>query len=460
VARALSSEVQEQHVDVFIIGGGVAGAVAASVAAKRGLRVCLIKNSHGATGHSSGAFDMVPGGASSNFEPRAALAGSRHWIDAVLARAEQMPSHPYARFRASRDLLADALDHYRSLAHSMDYQLRSGGDNQIVATDLGTLKECLLAPKSQHWDLREMPAGAHIAVAGFEGFSGFDPICAASTLSQLLAVCGKPVRVSAFSVSLGTTPAGDTPAQVIRAFDQGEASERLGEELKKIAGKHETLQVFLLPALLGVQAHERCMRTISQHVPVPVRELVSSQIPSAPGLRLSAALSGALNKLGVDVIEGAASLAHEENGSVKAMRVLPLASAQRPGQPGLMCFAKTVVLCTGRFFAGGMANHANIQEAIFGLPIWADGVPIDDASTHLFTGEHSTDAHALFAAGVHYDGHWRALDRFGNARARNLFVAGSLLHGYDPSMSGTAMGVAAMTGYAAGLSASTYAGAP
>jgi glycerol-3-phosphate dehydrogenase subunit B len=446
---------REQHVDVLVIGGGVCGVVAATLAAKQGLKVCLVKNSHGATGHSSGAVDVISPniGAESVFE----MLSSRgtHWLDGLEKFGRQNIGHPYARVHSARELLVAALAHYTSLLPSIDYVLKDDGTNHLATTDFGTVKECLLVPSRMCWDIRDAKADTHIGVVGIEGFSAFNPHSVASTLSQLLAKGGLSLRVSSFLVPLKDNPPVTTAAQVMHAFERTDTAFGFAQALAQIAAQQRDFSVIFLPALLGVYNHLACFRTIQQHVSIPVRELLSSQIPSAPGLRLSAALLIALRDFGVEVIEGVAKLGREEQDLVNSIHVSPLPGSTTLHEP-MTLLPKAVILSTGRYFSGGMTTEGAIQESVFSLPIWADNLCIDDTSTHMFLGTMADDAHPLFRAGIHYDDHWRPLDRYGAVRATNLFAAGSLLGGYDPSISGTALGVAILTGYAAGMHASRY----
>jgi glycerol-3-phosphate dehydrogenase subunit B len=90
--------------DVLVVGGGMAGGIAALAARAAGARVALVRRSPGATALSSGAISVAPDLGGLPGEP---LASRRGPLDAAIRLAAAWPDHPYALAGVAR--LGEAL---------------------------------------------------------------------------------------------------------------------------------------------------------------------------------------------------------------------------------------------------------------------------------------------------------------------------------------------------------------
>ena len=92
--------------DVLVVGGGLAGAVAALAARKAGARVALSRRAPGATALSSGAIST---GADPTALPGAFLGARAGVADSARRLAAVRPRHPYAVAGERLDRLEEAL---------------------------------------------------------------------------------------------------------------------------------------------------------------------------------------------------------------------------------------------------------------------------------------------------------------------------------------------------------------
>src|SRR5205085_11387191 len=126
--------------------------------------------------------------------------------------------------------------------------------------------------------------------------------------------------------------------------------------------------------------------------------------------------------------------------------------------------AAAVVLAGGRFLGGGIVAEqatGRLRESALGLPAFAGQrsriVPL--MSEELFA-QRLRGRHAGLAAGLRADAGLRALDDGGapaSADGAPVFAAGAALGGFDPASGDGGLGVAAVTGCAAGRRAAEAA---
>jgi glycerol-3-phosphate dehydrogenase subunit B len=166
--------------DVLVVGGGLAGAIAALAARASGARVALARRGPGATALSSGAIGV----ATDLWAPPAAPFSSR--LDAFSAArriAASRPEHPYAVVRAGLEQLEEAV---AFAAAELSSVLAPPGPRPLVlATPYGVAVECALAQRTMvSGDLASVRGT--VAVVGFRGHLGFDALLVAGGLARRL----------------------------------------------------------------------------------------------------------------------------------------------------------------------------------------------------------------------------------------------------------------------------------
>ncbi len=178
--------------DVLVLGGGMAGAMAALSARAGGARVALIRRSPGATALSSGAIAVAPDLGAGPAEP---LAWRRGPVDAARRLAALRPEHPYALVGPDLARLPEAL---AFTARALDPLLSPALDRpRFLATPLGGAAGAALCQRSMAaGDL--LTARGPLAVVGFRGHLGFD----AGLVAAGLARCVPRGGPEAFSVEV------------------------------------------------------------------------------------------------------------------------------------------------------------------------------------------------------------------------------------------------------------------
>ncbi len=419
--------------DVLVLGGGLAGAVAALAARERGARVALLRRAPGASALSSGAVgvawdaDALPG------EP---LRSRRGWLESARRLAARRAEHPYA-------LLGDRL---RDLPVALAF---AAGElpsvlspplerNRFLATAHGAALACgLCQPSMVAGDLLEVRG--KLAVGGFRGHLGWDARLIAGGLASCVAIGGpEPVPVE---LDLFTGQGLLRPHELARALELPGAAEEAGRRLREVlpAGAGAAL----LPPVLGFDPAARVAERIAAAAGLPVAELLAD-LPSVPGLRLQEALEARLRAAGVELVEASVEL------------------SEGPGAPlfagGRELIADAWVLATGRFTGGGIVRRGRLREPLLGLPVHAGGEDPAGPRLHARPPAALTQAgcfqpQPLLAAGLRVDAELRPLGEDGRLAHPRLYAAGAVIGGHEPAQDGTGLGVAILTGWLAGRGA-------
>lgn len=441
--------------DVLVVGGGVAGALAAARAREQGARVTLVHRPGGGTSSSSGAVDvaddltgLVPGGALDPFDR-----GGR-WRRAADVVAARQPRHPYARCGdKARERLREAMSLLKQLAGDVELVERDDGQNHVVLTQLGTVKRAAFVQKSQLLDLASLQLGGGddvlVGIVEPMDLAGFSARSVVHMLSWILGLskAGADKRVQLTTVVVERTLPGrevyGSPFEMASRLDDPPTRAAFIEALKAALRKQTRPPAhLLLPPILGIEKSAAALADLERALARPVREMLA--LPgSAPGERLQRALIASVRKKGVAVLEGAAV-----QGSVADRRASAVVVEGRQLRVELK--PKTVILAGGRFFGGGITRDGVARETLFGLPVMTGGNLVGDS----FIGDHLGDGpdgeHPIFRAGVAVDQALRPLDPSGSVALENVLCAGSVVEGWDPARDGTGAGVAALTGFLAG----------
>lgn len=415
--------------DVLVVGGGMAGALAALSARAHGAWVVLARRSPGATALSSGAVSVAP-----DLEgvPGAPLASRRPTLESAERLARVRPDHPYARMGVSA--LGEALAF--ATAQLGAVLAPPLARRRFVATAFGSVVGCATCQHSiAAGDLLAVPG--LLAVAGFRGHASFDEGLVASGLARY-APRGGP-HVLPFEVTVPGLVRGDARRdEIARALDAPGGAEALGEALRRAVPAGAA--AVLVPPVLGLDPAARAFERVRDAVGLPVAETLSD-VPSVPGLRLHRAIEARLHAAGVELLQG------------------ELAGAPAPGDPvtvgGRTVYATSWVLASGRFVGGGVSRRGVLVEPALHLPVQAaEGL---EAGVHLaarpaasLTVRDRRAPQPLLSAGVRVDASLRPLDERGRPVHPQLFAAGAVLGGHEQATDGTGLGVAILSGVLAG----------
>lgn len=439
--------------DVLVIGGGAAGMLSAITAARLGSRVVVIRQGDGATGQSSGAVDV----ADAQLE-RVPGADEDPWSvgpsidESVMQLVARRPRHPYARIgergrarlQESLELLVDALG---PLGYSS-----FDGNNRVLVTQLGTSKRSALSSAHCCLDLANLSASATIAVCNVVSLGDFDAVRVQRMLKWVGSLGGHDIDVRVIPVAATFEGAGPFSHGRRMAAFMDESRHALAFAHALAAAVHDAgcaPDCVFLPPILGVRRAVEVRETVTEIVGCTVSEVLA--LPqSAPGARMSETLLRSAERAGVVVRHGEVQQVRRDKNRA--------ASVQLQVQGELLHLApRAIVLCSGRYFAGGLKVRQGARESILGLPVVVDGQPLGSRFVGDFLGATPDDDHPLFRAGIAYNQSLQPLTEWGELFAENVFAAGSVLEGYDPARDGSGLGVCALTGLLAGESAARYA---
>ncbi len=422
--------------EVLVIGGGMAGCIAALSARRAGAQVRVVRRALGATALSSGAIDVAadpvaPGGdwPSHLISP---LEGARAW-------SRIRPNHPYA-------VLKDRLDR---LEESLQFAAQALGglvtgplaQNALLPTPLGTVKPSAMGQRNVLGaDVATLPA--RVVLVSFP----LNPLANAQLVARGIE---EAARALGRSVSVTVAESGylnafedalRTPFELGERLDAPFALETLAEDLRRRLP--EGTQAVLLPPVLGRRrpnlAEELGRLLGASSGGLRCAELLSPA-PSLPGVRLQEALDEALRRADIRLDEGEvdATGAREERFRLGEETLTP----------------RAVVLATGKYIGGGISREARFRETLLNLPVVAGGRVVSDEHVSTLTTDALVQEQAEFRAGVKVDSDLRPLGVHGEVAHPRLFAAGAVLCGYDPATDKTGLGVAIFTGYLAGEAA-------
>ena len=422
---------------VAVIGGGLAGIMAALSARREGSEVTLLSRSLGRTALSSGLLALadIPGLRYS--------AGDFVIDDLVASLLELRPHHPYAKIERPRSDLLRAL----SLLIRVTGDLYASPDENLRILDfpneIGALSRAQLGPKGRLASRDLKDEDLHLKVVGFHGFPRFR----LGYIGQLLeTIAGKGCRVEEVELNIsnnfGLFP---TPVSLARFLDDEEGLGHLIDELKPIQESRRA-DVLVFPPVLGWKRTDIAER-ISEEVGADVYELSPAQF-SVPGMRLVDRLHEALDAESVKRVS-ANITGFQANGE----RLAAVVGAT--DEDGEKIFeADAFVLATGKYLAGGIRHgYGRFEEAIFDLPLWESETIIERQFVERLTDRDFLAAQRLSRIGLRVDRSWRPLNRDLRPEYDNLFAAGHVLGGFDPYLDGSSQGVDLVTGFLAGQKA-------
>lgn len=418
---------------VLVVGGGMAGAVAALAARQAGASVALARRGPGGTALSGGAVGVAPDPGAPASMP---FALRLRPLEAARRLAALRPAHPYAIAGVAR--LGEALDF---AARELPELLAPFEDRaRFLVTAGGGVAECGLCQRTQLAGDLAAARGLLVAV-GFRGHLGWDPRPWAAAVSRLSAAGAPPAAWVEAELFTGADEGTLAPHELARALERPGAAEAAGAAVR--AALPAGAAVALLPPVLGLDPEARVAERIAAAAGLPVAEVLAD-VPSVPGLRLQAALETRLRAAGVELLSGPV----EAEGWPRR----PLRLSGRDLEAGAL------VLATGRYLGGGLVRHGELRESLLGLPVEASlpgesGLHLAGRPPPSLTRAERRAPQPLLAAGLRVDAAMRPLDESGRPAQPRLFAAGAVLGGYENAADGTGLGVAILTGYLAGREA-------
>ena len=388
--------------DVIVIGGGLAGFMAAAVAASRKQKVTLLTYGSGSLPLASGAIDF----------------GS----------LENLPKHhPYKKI-GSKNIDA-AAKFFVDVAAQANLPYVGGLGKKIpVVTAVGTLKYSALVPESM--DASHLTDKKKIFVAQIKGLKDFYAPMLAENLKKYFP--NKSFEVAKIDLKLlgGRDITCMDAAQLLTDNEQS-----LANELKALnAGNDDAI---ILPPILGVAGN------FSRDV---VKTQLRAQIiettclpPSPPGIRLQRAFMKYLQNSGVRIFENSKVVRGIFDGKKVTGVVVENVVREK------IFRAKKIILATGGFYSGGiqMRDFDNPREPIFNLPVFFPTGAENWSNQQLF----SDKPQGFATTGIFTNENLNPVDEDGKVLFENLHVVGANLGGVDKIFERSTGGIAIASAY-------------
>ncbi|MGY5872024.1 MAG: anaerobic glycerol-3-phosphate dehydrogenase subunit GlpB [Candidatus Thorarchaeota archaeon] len=438
--------------DLVVIGGGMAGLVAGTIAAEAGLNTVLLRKGQSATAYSSGAIDAI------GYAPEASEAFDSP-EEGLFILSRLYPLHPYSVIgyddriepekiidtivERTRETVSWLKTHLDGSLAPLDGEFDS---NIHPITILGTTKPTCLIQKSMNCGNLTDREDSVLLFVGISGYADFNPSAAAQTyLEDRIATGSSPRKVA--HCMLQVMPFGKSynlsSIELARHLDHEGSIESIAEQLKEHIQQVGATHV-AFPPILGIQNALMNKTKLEEMTGTTVFELLGFP-PSIPGQRLQKSLETIFVKSGGKLLLGHEVISYERDG-----QVLKSITAKTPRRH-VMIDAKAFLLATGKYIGGGIAGDENgLKETVFDLmPVTgdyhsaADIIPSRSTSTLSI----SPMGQPIQSCGLSVDPEFRPVIEEGTEWAVNLFAAGAVLAGYNYSIEKSGLGVAATSGF-------------
>ncbi|WP_115864358.1 glycerol-3-phosphate dehydrogenase subunit GlpB [Halorussus litoreus] len=489
--------------DVVVVGGGLAGMVAALAAARQGAGVRVLSHADSTLQSASGLVDVLGYPAAAG--DRNAVASGRG-SEAVGERPAEngvgdgttengvgdgttengvgdettengvgggtacgpvadpfdaipdLPErHPY------RTVGVETVREALALFDEATGNLYRGGHtdrNALVPTHGGTVKPTARYPATVAEGLASDDRPT--LLVGFETVTDFDAPLAADHLRA----AGVPFEVRGATVRFpGEFRADAARTRLADALDANERVERVRDGGGRGAGgsysttlpARRALAAAVephldgaervgFPALLGQHETEAVLADLEAELGAAVFEVPTGS-PSVPGMRLAGALRRACREAGVRFTTGNPVVNYETTGNGEQDGEIAAVRVDRNGAT-VPFHAAEFVLATGGLVGKGVdSDRESVREPIFDCH-----VPHPEDRYDWFADGAFGD-HPFARFGVAVDDDLRPLDSAGDATFPNLRAAGAVLGGYDFAAEKSGSGVSLATGLAAGRAA-------
>ncbi len=395
--------------DVIVIGGGLAGLMAAAVAASRGQKVTLLTYGSGSLPLASGAIDFLNAKA-----PDAAI--------------KNLPAHhPYKKIGLKNIDAAAKFFCEVAAQYNLPYNGRLSAQIPIV-TAVGTLKYSALVPESM--DASKLIDKKKIFVAGVKGLKDFYAAMIADNLKKYFP--DKIFEVATLDLELlgGRDITCMDAAQILTGNEQ-----ILADGLKKLNATED--DAIILPPILGLEGNSS-RAEVKPQLRAEIFETTCLP-PSPPGIRLQRAFIKFLQKAGVRILENSKVVRGVIDGK-KVSGVVVENAVREKTFP-----ARKIILATGGFYSGGltMREFDAPKEPIFDIPVFFPQGENNWSNRNLFENR----PQGFSMTGIFTNENLNPVDENGAVLFENLHVVGANLGGVDKIFERSMGGVAISSAY-------------
>lgn len=409
--------------DVIVIGGGLAGLMAAATAARQGKKVTLLTKGAGTLTVGSGVIDVL------GYVNATAVISPYQSITALSA------DHPYTIM--GRETVEQGLESFLAICREEGYPFTGSLHQNIwLPTVAGTLKPSCLAPESMN--PLGMECAAKVVVVGFQGLKDFYPRLVVKGLKH-----SAPYRSNYHIVGIDLQLTGGRDVTFLDIARRLDTAEGRGSLVKCLSAHVGSGDWVLLPPVLGTEPDYNIWKQLEQELGCRLVELVAPP-PAVTGSRLHKLFVRHLRRLGVNIVENA--FVRSADCSKHHCRAVISQGLGRERE----YFADAFILATGGFLGGGIiAEPGRVYEPIMGLPV------------ETYAAWKMWSKHDLFACtgqmfgrtGIRVNRQLNPIDSRGEIVLQNVYLAGKMLAGYDYCLEKSGNGVAVVSGYQAAIMA-------
>ncbi|MBR2518296.1 MAG: anaerobic glycerol-3-phosphate dehydrogenase subunit B [Selenomonadaceae bacterium] len=397
--------------DVIVIGGGLAGFMAAAAAASRKQSVTLLTYGSGSLPLASGAIDF--------FDAKIPESAIKDLPD----------THPYKKIGAKA--LDDATKFFCEITAQANLPYVGRLSTQIpIVTAVGTLKYSALVPESM--DASKIISKSKIFVVEIAGLKDFY----ASMIIDNLKKHFHDRTFQAVKIDLKLLGGRDITcmdaAQLLTDNEQP-----LANELKALNATPD--DAIIIPPILGV-AGNFSRDVVKTQLRADIFETTCLP-PSPAGMRLQRAFMKYLQKSGVKILENSKVV----RGVVEGKKVTGVVVENVVREKTFP--ARKVILATGGFYSGGITlrDFDKPKEPIFDLPVFFPEGAENWSNTELFSGK----PQGFSTTGILTDDKLRPVDSSGKVLFDNLHVVGANLGGCDKIFERSSGGIAISSAFKA-----------
>lgn len=404
--------------DVVVVGGGLAGLMAALAAAESGAQVRLVSHKKSTLRQASGLVDVL-----------GAVDGDAPIADPFAAVDRLPEDHPYRIVGV--DGIREGLRRFDDVVGDR-YAGSHTDRNALVVTHGGTVKPTARYPVSVAPGLAS--AAADTLLVGFRGLTDFD----AEAAADHLAAAGVPFDVDGATVEFPIRFRDDArTTRLAKALDtdQDNVRDQLAEAVAAELDGHGRVG---LPAMLGDDRAGEVRTALADRLGAAVFQIPTGP-PSLLGMQLEDRLIDASERAEVRLSTGNPAVGYEtEDGELTAVTV------DRRGQ-AVPYNADEFVLATGGLVGKGIdSDRESVTEPVFDCHVphpedryeWSEADAFGD--------------HEFARFGVVPDDDLRPTGADGDVRFPNLRAAGGVVGGADVAAEKSAAGVSIATGTYAG----------
>ena len=397
--------------DVIVIGGGLAGLMAAAVAASHKQKVTVLTYGSGSLPLASGAIDFL-----NAKTPDTAI--------------KDLPdSHPYSKIgfdniEAAAKFLCDV---------TAQANLPYNGKPRIqipIVTAIGTLKYSGLVPESM--DASNLANKKKIFVASIKGLKDFYAKMLVDNLKKYFP--DKTFEIAELDLNLlgGRDITCMDAAQLLTDNEQP-----LANDLKRLNATAD--DAIILPPIFGL-AGNFSRSVVQTQIRAEIIETTCLP-PSPPGMRLQRAFMKYLQNAGVRIYENSKVVRGVFEGK-KVTGVVVENAVREKTFP-----ARKVILATGGFYSGGltMREFDYPTEPIFDLPVFFPTGAENWSNPNLFDDK----PQGFSTTGILTNANLNPINERGKVLFDNLHVVGANLGGVDFIHERSAGGVAIASAYKA-----------